>query len=191
MVFGRKKRRRQRRDIQRGQERQEALLREGVALQQPFVDAGSTALSRLNSVADFDPNDIRANPLFAAASETFQAEDDRLQSVLAAQGVNLSGANIAARERLSADINQRTLNTLLQLNQGIAGQGQFAATNQAGLLSGAAGGALNAGFATANTRQGFLDGISNFGNALTDFRRGLSGDSGDNNQRALMTMGGG
>lgn len=160
-----------RKDISKGLAKSEEFTNKAVAQQQPFAQAGTSALNQLLGFAGLGtPEDREAatnafmESLFYKGGETaFQNTSDRVNDSFAGQGLAFSGANMEAKEKARQGNFQNAFNSFLNNSSNITGVGANAATNTSNLYAGQGANALNAYMAKANTRQGVLGGLQQFG----------------------------
>ena len=160
MSGGRKKRR----DIKVGLDQANAATQQGVTALNPYAGAGIPALGNANALLGFgSPEAIAAaqgnfnNSLFYKGGENaFNIEKDAIDAGLSNQGLLFSQARINGVEEARQRNYQNALAQYLGLNQQQAGIGLSGAAGQANLYGQQGQNALNAGFQTANTRQGLL-----------------------------------
>lgn len=170
MTGGKKKRK----DIDKGLAQSEDFTNKAVAQQQPFAQAGSSALNQLLAFAGLGTpeeqaaasNAFRNSEFYKGGETAFQDTSDRVNDAFAGQGLAFSGANVAAKEKARQGAFQNAFNSFLNNTSNITGVGANAATNTSNLYAGQGQNALNAYMGKASTRQGILGGITQFGNAL-------------------------
>lgn len=158
MSGGKKKRR----DIAQGLDQSQQFTQQGAQALQPYAQAGLAPTNQLSALLGISgdqqaaTNAFENSPFYAAGQNAFQVENDAIKSGLSNQGLLYSQANLNAqadaRQRNYGNAFQQYLNT----TSGLAGIGLQGAGAQANLYGQQGVNALNAGFQTANTRQGFL-----------------------------------
>lgn len=171
MTGGKKKRR----DIQTGVDRAEDFTNRAIAEQQPFQQAGASAIEQLLAIAGLSGDEAQAeagtafdNSLFqTAGANAFQNASDRINDSFSSQGLAFSGANLEAKETARQNTFQNAFNSFLNNSTNLAGFGQNATNNVSNLLANQGQTAFSGGLASSGTRQGVLGGINQFGNALT------------------------
>lgn len=164
-----------RKDIGRATEQQQQFANEAIATQQPFVDRGEAASNQfaallgLNDGGEAAFNAFKNSPFFDFGNDQFKIENDRLAQGFSNQGLNFSGANLEARERARQFTQQNAFAQFLNGLSGLSNQGFAGAGNQFNAITGKGNAAFNAQLAKAGTRQGFLGGLQQAGNAFTSF----------------------
>lgn len=179
-MSGGKKRRR---DIKVGLDQANAATQQGVTALNPYAQAGLPALGNANALLGFgSPEAIAAaqgnfnNSLFYKGGENaFNVEKDEIDAGLSNQGLLFSQARINGVEEARQRNYQNALAQYLGLNQQQAGIGLSGASGQANLYGQQGQNALNAGFQTANTRQGFLGGLAQVAGIGRTIRGAYSG----------------
>ena len=170
MTGGKKKRN----DIKTGLAESEKFTNQAVKQQQPFYDAGTSALAQLQAASGLGTPEQQAgvssafenSPWYTGATNAFSDVKDRVNDSFAGQGLAFSGANMAAKEKARQDTYQNAFNSFLTNTGNIAGMGSNAANTNSSLFANQGQNALNAYGNIANTRQGIIGGMTQFGNAL-------------------------
>lgn len=180
MSGGKKKRK----DIQQGLDQSKAFTEQGAAALQPYAQGGRPAFDNANAflglggaAAQQQAGQNFKNSLFYTGGQNaFGLEKDAIDSGLSNQGLLYSSARLNAVEDARQRNYQNALAQYLGLNQAQSGVGFAGASGQAGLYGQQGQNALNAGFQTANTRQGILGNLktiseigANFGQAASGF----------------------
>lgn len=170
-MTGKKK---QRKAIDKGLKQSEQFTNQAVAQQQPFYQAGTSALNQLLGFAGLGTpeqqqaaRDAFLNSTFYTGGENaFQDTSDRVNAGFAGQGLAFSGANMAAKEKARQSTFQNAFNSFLNNTSNLAGIGSNAANVNSNLYAGQGQNALNAAMGKAATHQGILGAVSQAGNAL-------------------------
>ncbi len=158
MSGGKKKRK----DIAQGEAKANAFTQQGVAALQPYAQAGIPATNQLSALLGISGDQGAANSNFTnslfyqGGENAFNTERDAINSGLSDQGLLYSQARINGVEDARQRNFQNAFSQYLGANQGLAGIGLQGAGGQANLYGQQGQNALNAGFQTANTRQGVL-----------------------------------
>lgn len=172
MPGGNKKKRK---DINKGLEQSKALTERAVQTLQPYAQSGVPATNQLSALLGINGNQAAAtkafesSPFYKAGQTAFGLEKDAIDAGLSNQGLLFSQARLNAREDARQRNYSNAFSNYLNTTSGLAGIGLSGAGAQAGALTQQGNNALNAGFQTANTRQGFLGtlgGIANIGRTI-------------------------
>jgi len=162
-----------RRDIQTGIDESQDFTNQAVSQFDPFAQSGSAANASLANAVGLngDPNQslqrFEASPFNAVFRNDFARDKDAIDQGLSNQGLAFSGARLEAIENARAKNFSQAFSQFQGNLQGLSNQGFNAAGSQAGLIAQQGTQNLNARIGQASTRQGFLGGLAQFGNAVS------------------------
>lgn len=158
MSGGKKKRR----DINKGLDQANTATQQAVQQLTPYSQAGVPATNQLSALLGISGNQadavkaFEASPFYKAGQTAFGLEKDSIDAGLSNQGLLFSQARLNAREDARQRNYSNAFSNYLNTTSGLAGIGLTGAGAAAGAYNQQGLNALNAGFQTANTRQGFL-----------------------------------
>lgn len=174
-----------RKDIKKGITESTGFTNQAIAQQQPFLDIGGQATNVLAQAAGIAPSGapaggqsfldrFGASPFNAVFTNDFAREKDAIDAGLSDQGLAFSGARLAAVEDARARNFPNALAAFLGNLQGLSNQGFQSAGINSNLLADQGVTTANLRSRQASTRQGFLGGVSQFGNTLQGLSQGLT-----------------
>lgn len=158
----------QRRDLDRGEEKFNAFANRAIELQEPFARAGVPAVNQLAAASGLRgeaeqaevENAFRDSLFFTGGETDFGLEKDAIDAGLSAQGLLYS----QSRQNAVADARKRNYTNAFRAFLGntrdVAGIGVGATANQGNAFLAQGGAALDTAGARADTRRGFLDRLS-------------------------------
>jgi hypothetical protein len=139
---------------------------------QPYLDAGTDALTKINAVNSGDYTGFQNSPDYLfARDQGIQAQDRSA----AARGSLYSGGHSADLATFASGLASQNLNTYYNRLTGLASQGQGAATNLGSIGNGAAAQAGNFNLAGANAQGQSLYDQSNSNTNLVNNLTGIAG----------------